>query len=125
MIAWHTPAEAIGYATSRLDDAIDQLRNHETISRELPDALQLAQEAINEATAALVLVQHQRMGDALVTIEQLHADHLDSTAAQPRRRCCQTYIGEDHANGCRIWGNPWAAAQAEAQAKAHVSEVPC
>lgn len=95
MIAWQNPTEAIGYAASRLDDALDALRT---------DGLQLAQEAINEATAALVLVQHTRMGDALVTIDQLAADLTDSTSAQPRRRCCQTYIGEDHAPRCQTWG---------------------
>lgn len=103
MIAWKNEAEAIGYAASRLDDALD------LVGRDVPhsslDHLQMAQEAINEATAALVLVQHTRQGDALVTIDQLVSDLDDTRAAQPRRQCCQTYIGEDHATRCRTWGS--------------------
>lgn len=103
MLAWHNPTEAIGYATSRLEDAVDAL--HRLDDSPGPDRLQVAQEAINEATAAIVLVAHQRMGDALVTIEQLHAEHLGDQAAQPRRRCCQTYMAEpEHARGCATWG---------------------
>jgi hypothetical protein len=100
MIAWKNETEALGYATSRMDDAVGHLSD----ATAFRDGLALAQGAINDATAALVMVQHMRKGDALVTIDQLVADHADTGAAQPRRRCCQTYIGEAHARQCSTWG---------------------
>jgi hypothetical protein len=96
MIAWTTEAEALGYATSRLEDATDHLSQPE-----FRDGVALALGALAEAVAALVLVKHTRRGDALVTIDQLAADLVDTRAAQPRRSCCQTYGPERHAPGCQ------------------------
>jgi hypothetical protein len=105
MIAWRNEAEAIGYATSCLDGALDTLRAVDASGGRL-DVLDVdaVLKALAESTAAVVMVRHTRQGDALVTIDQLAADLVDTRAAQPRRRCCQTYMGEGHAARCSTWG---------------------
>lgn len=110
MIAWKNEAEATGYATSCVDTALDKLGAVDSSGGRL-DVLDVtaALEALTDAIAALVIVRHMRQGDHLVTIDQLAADTQDLTAAQPRRRCCQTYMGEAHAGRCATWGNGGAA----------------
>lgn len=99
MILWHNETDAIGYADARLAEAVDQLDRITDPSRAVSrDGMQLCLEAIGEALAVLVLVKHHRQGDALVTIDQLVAE--TTPAAQPLRRCCQTYAAESHARGC-------------------------
>lgn len=105
MIAWKNEAEAVGYATSCVDTALDKLAAVDSGGGRLDVVdVKAALEALTDATAALVIVRHMRQGDSLVTIDQLAADLVDSRAAQPRRRCCQTYMGEGHAARCATWG---------------------
>jgi len=101
MIAWTTTTEALEYATMRLDDAIDVLRNGVRPQQPVSDQLATSLEAMADAVCALVMVKHMRQGDALVTIDQLAAD-LAPSAAQPLRTCCQTYPAESHARGCYV-----------------------
>lgn len=103
MIAWTNEAEAIGYAASRLEDAVAQLEVLNGYKGRQPyDGLGMALEAIADTVAALVMVKHTRLGDALVTIDQLAVDHVQLSAAQPRRTCCVTFPAEPHANGCYV-----------------------
>jgi len=101
MLAWTTEAEAVGYAESRLEDAIGAMRD--LVDRQSrSDAMGLALNALTDAVAALVMVRHRRQGDPLVTLDQLHAESVGLGAAQPPRTCCQTYPAESHAQGCHV-----------------------